>query len=137
MPTLQGQMRAGHGFAMHLPLLQIDESGQNVRSGCLRCDTSYPDVTNPSLAKMEWHPIGIGNMDLAIPYIRKQPPKLLSSHEKRERGTHCSSLHAYYWCRYGTGVEAPFYLRVYVGHEGRHRKAWGREKVIAELPKRA
>src|SRR4030066_348738 len=44
--------------------------------------------------------------------------------------------HAYYWCRYGTGCEAPFYLRVYIGQEDVTEKLGDIEKFIAELPKR-
>jgi len=44
--------------------------------------------------------------------------------------------HAYYWCRYGTGCEAPFYLRVYVGKEDVTEQLGDMKAFIAELPKR-
>jgi len=101
-------------------------------------NTSYPDVTNPSLAKIDLAPtIGIGNMDLSIPYIQKTASELLDVPMRNvsvELIAH--HYHAYYWCRYGTGVEAPFYLRVYVGHEDVTEKLGGVKRIIAELPKR-
>lgn len=102
-------------------------------------NTSYPDVTNASLARVEMAPtIGIGNMDLSIPYFQKVTSELLDvpmGNVSVELIAH--HYHAYYWCRYGTGIEAPFYLRIYVGHEDVTEKLGDIKKVIAELPKRA
>jgi hypothetical protein len=102
-------------------------------------NTSYPDVTNASLAKVGLTPtIGAGNMDLSIPYFQKVTSELLKvpiGNVSVELIAH--HYHAYYWCRYGTGVEAPFYLRIYVGHEDVTTKLGNIKNLIAELPKRA
>lgn len=102
-------------------------------------NTSYPDVTNPSLAKVGLAPtVGIGNMDLAIPYIQKAASEILNVPMRNvsvELIAH--HYHAYYWCRYGTGFEAPFYLRIYVGYEDVTEKLGDMKQFIAELPKRA
>lgn len=101
-------------------------------------NTSYPDVTNPSLAKVGLAPtVGIGNMDLAIPYIQKAASEILNVPIRNisvELIAH--HYHCYYWCRYGTGVEAPFYLRIYAGHEDVTEKLGDMKQFIAELPKR-
>lgn len=101
-------------------------------------NTSYPDVINPSLARVGMPPtVGIGNMDLAVPYIQKAASEIL--------GVPMSSVgveliahhyHAYYWCRYGTGAEVPFYLKVYVGKEDVTGRLGDMKKFISELPKR-
>jgi hypothetical protein len=102
-------------------------------------NTSYPDVTDASLARVGMAPtVGIGNMDLSIPYFQKVTSELLHvpmGNVSVELIAH--HYHAYYWCRYGTGTEAPFYLRIYVGHEDVTEKLGDIKKVIAELPKRA
>ena len=102
-------------------------------------NTSYPDVTNASLAKIGMAPtIGIGNMDLSIPYFQKVASELLNvpmSNVSVELIAH--HYHAYYWCRYGKGWDAPFYLRIYVGHEDVTKRLGDVRKLIAELPKRA
>jgi hypothetical protein len=42
-------------------------------------NASYPDVVNPSLARVGLAPtVGIGNLDLAIPYIQKTTSELLN-----------------------------------------------------------
>jgi hypothetical protein len=42
-------------------------------------NSSFPDATNPSLARVGLAPtVGIGNMDLIIPYIRKATSEILS-----------------------------------------------------------
>jgi hypothetical protein len=101
-------------------------------------NSSYPDVTNASLAKIGLAPtIGIGNMDLAIPYIQKATSELLNVPMRNVRVELIAHhYHAYYWCRYGTGTEAPFYLRVYVGQEDVTERLGDVRKFIAELPKR-
>jgi len=102
-------------------------------------NTSYPDVTNPSLARVGLAPtVGIGNMDLAVPYIRKAAAEILNvpmSDVGVELIAH--HYHCYYWCRYGTGLDAPFYLRVYVGHEDVTDQLGDMLAFIAVLPKRA
>lgn len=101
-------------------------------------NTSYPDVINPSLARVGLAPtVGIGNMDLAVPYIQKAVSEILNvpmSNVGVELIAH--HYHAYYWCRYGTGSEVPFYLRVYVGKEDVTERLGDMKKFIAELPKR-
>lgn len=101
-------------------------------------NTSYPDVTHPSLARVGLAPrVGIGNMDLAVPYIQKAASEILKipmSNVGVELIAH--HYHAYYWCRYGTGSEIPFHLRVYVGKEDVTGQLGDMKKFIAELPKR-
>ena len=101
-------------------------------------NTAYPDVTNPSLARVGLAPtVGIGNMDLAVPYIRKAASEILNvpmSDVGVELIAH--HYHCYYWCRYGTGLDAPHYLRVYVGHEDVTAQLGDMKAFIAELPKR-
>jgi len=100
-------------------------------------NSSYPDVTNPSLARIGLAPtIGIGNMDLAIPYIQKTASELLNI-PMRNIGVELIAhhYHAYYWCRSGTGSEAPFYLKVYAGFEDVTEKLGDMKQFIAELPK--
>ena len=64
-------------------------------------NTSYPDVTNPSLTKIGLAPtVGVGNMDLAVPYIQKAASEILNvpmSIVGIELIAH--HYHAYYWCR--------------------------------------
>lgn len=101
-------------------------------------NTSYPDVTNPSLAKIDLGPtVGIGNMDLAIPYIQKASSELLKV-PMRNIGVELIAhhYHAYYWCRYGTGSEVPFHLRVFNGNEDVTSQLGDMKQFIAELPKR-
>ncbi len=101
-------------------------------------NTSYPDAINPSLDRVGLAPtIGIGNMDLAVPYIKKAASELLNvpmCNVQVELVAH--HYHAYYWCRYGTGSEVPFYLRVYVGEEDVTDQLGDMKHFIAELPKR-
>ena len=101
-------------------------------------NTSYPDVINPSLARVAMPPtVGVGNMDLAVPYIQKAASEILNapmSNVGVELIAH--HYHAYYWCRYGTGSEVPFYLKVYVGKEDVTGRLGDMKKFIAELPKR-
>jgi len=101
-------------------------------------NTSYPDATNPSLGRVGLAPtVGIGNMDLAVPYIQKAASEILNVPMKNvgvELIAH--HYHAYYWCRYGIGSEVPFYLRVYVGQEDVTDQLGDMKQFIAELPKR-
>ena len=101
-------------------------------------NTSYPDATHPSLARIGLAPtVGVGNMDLAVPYIQKAASELLNVPMKNvgvELIAH--HYHAYYWCRYGTGSEVPFYLRVYVGKEDVTDQLGEMKQFIVELPKR-
>jgi len=101
-------------------------------------NTSYPDATHPSLARIGLAPtVGVGNMDLAVPYIQKAASELLNVPMKNvgvELVAH--HYHAYYWCRYGTGSEVPFYLRVYVGKEDVTDQLGDMKQFISELPKR-
>jgi hypothetical protein len=102
-------------------------------------NSSFPDATNPSLAKIGLGPtVGIGNMDLIVPYIQKAASELLNVPMKNigvEMIAH--HYHAYHWCRTGTGFEAPHYLRVYVGHDDVTNRLRDMKQLVAELPKRA
>jgi hypothetical protein len=101
-------------------------------------NTSYPDATNPSLGRIGLAPtVGVGNMDLAVPYIQKAASEILNVPMENvgvELIAH--HYHAYYWCRYGTGSEVPFFLRVYVGKEEVTDQLGDIKRFIAELPKR-
>jgi hypothetical protein len=102
-------------------------------------NTSFPDVTNPSLARVGLAPtVGIGNMDLTIPYIRKTAAEMLKvplSNVSVEMIAH--HFHCYYWCRAGSGAEAPHHLRVFVGKEDVTDLLGARPEFVAELPKHA
>ena len=102
-------------------------------------NSSFPDVTNPSLARVGLAPtVGIGNMDLAVPYIKKATSEILNvpmSNIDVEMIAH--HYHAYNWCRKGSGYEAPHYLKIYVGHEDVTEKLGDMKQFVAELPKRA
>ena len=129
----------GGWAAMHLALsYKLMKAVKMSGVDAYMVNTSYPDVTNASLAKVGMAPtIGTGNMDLAIPYIQKAASELLDVPMRNvsvELIAH--HYHAYYWCRYGRGVEAPFYLRVYVGHEDVTERLGDIRNFIAELPKR-
>ena len=102
-------------------------------------NSSFPDATNPSLAKIGLAPtVGIGNMDLIIPYIKKAVSEIL-------RVPMCNvnvqliayHYHAYHWCRSGKGWDAPHYLRVFIGKEEVTAQLGRIEEFIAQLPKRA
>ncbi len=101
-------------------------------------NTSYPDAVNPSLGRVGLAPtVGIGNMDLAVPYIQKAASELLNVPMRNIRVELIAHhYHAYYWCRYGRGYDVPFYLRVYVGNEDMTDRLGEMKRFIAELPKR-
>ena len=129
----------GPWAAMHLALTAklmkaVKMSGINTYV----VNTSYPDVINPSLGRIGLAPtVGVGNMDLAIPYIQKAASEILNI-PMGNVGVRliAQHYHAYYWCRYGTGSEVPFYLRVFMGGEDVTDKLGDMKKFIAELPKR-
>jgi hypothetical protein len=102
-------------------------------------NSSFPDAVNPSLGKVGLAPtVGIGNMDLIIPYIRKTASELLDipmANIEVELIAH--HYHGYYWCRAGTGCEAPYHLRIFAGREDITEKLGDMREFVAELPKRA
>ena len=102
-------------------------------------NSSFPDVTNPSLARVGLAPtVGIGNMDLMVPYIRKATSEILKvplSNVRVEMIAH--HFHAYYWCRAGSGSEVPHHLRVFVGQKEVTESLGERDQFVAELPKHA
>jgi hypothetical protein len=101
-------------------------------------NSSYPDVTNASLARVGLAPtVGIGNIDLIIPYIQKASAEMLRvpmANIKVELIAH--HYHAYYWCRAGTGYDVPHFLRVYVGTRDVTAELGDMKQFVAELPKR-
>lgn len=129
----------GPWSAMHLALVSklmkaVKMSGTNPYV----INAAYPDVTHPSLAKVGLAPmVGVGNIDLIIPYIKKTAAELLNV-PMRSIGVELIAHHyqCYYWCRAGKGLDAPYYLRVYAGHEDVTDKLGDIEKFVAELPKR-
>jgi len=130
----------GPWAAMHLALISKLMKAVKVSGiDTYVVNASFPDVTNPSLARVGLAPTtGIGNMDLSVPYIRKAAAELLNvpmSNVSIEMVAH--HYHCYHWCRSGTGYDAPHYLRVYVGQEDVTAKLGDMRQFIAELPKRA
>ena len=109
-------------------------------SGIETCviNTSFPDVTNPSLDRVGLAPtVGIGNMDLIVPYIKKATAEMLNvpmSNVGVEMVAH--HYHCYAWCRAGAGSEVPHYLKVFVGREDVTDRLGDRKQFVAELAKR-
>lgn len=102
-------------------------------------NSSFPDVTNPCLARIGLAPtVGIGNIDLVVPYIKKSVSEILnvpmSNVGVEIIGHH---YHCYNWCRSGKGYEAPHYLRVYLGYQDVTDQLGDIKKFIAGLPKTA
>lgn len=101
-------------------------------------NSSFPDATNASLEKIGLAPtVGIGNIDLAVPYIRKTASELLNVPMNNVNieliGHH---YHAYHWCRDGKGYEVPHFLKVYYGLMDVTDQLGNMKNFIAELPKR-
>lgn len=130
----------GPWIAMHLALIsKLMKAVKMSGTDPYVINAAYPDVTHASLAKIGLAPmVGIGNIDLIIPYIKKAASELLNV-PMRNIGVELIAHHyqAYYWCRAaGKGLDAPFYLRVYAGHEDVTEKLGDIKKFIAELAKR-
>ena len=129
----------GPWAAMHLALMS--KLMKAIRMAEIKpyvVNSSYPDVTNPSLGRIGLTPtIGIGNIGLAIPYIQKAVAEILNV-PMRNVGVEFIGhhIHAYYWCRSGTAYDAPFYLRIYVGYEEVTEKLGNIQEFIGELSKR-
>lgn len=101
-------------------------------------NAAFPDVTNPSLARVGIAPtVGIGNGDLIVPYIKKATAELLDV-PLRNVGVELIAhhYHAYHWCRAGDGYDAPHYLRVYVGKQDVTSSLGDLREFVAELPRR-
>ena len=102
-------------------------------------NSSFPDVTNVSLAKVGLAPtVGIGNGDLVIPYIKKTAGELLDvpmANIEVELIAH--HYHCYNWARKGSGYEAPHYLRVYLGNEDITDQLGDMKEFIRKLPEHA
>ena len=99
-------------------------------------NSSFPDATDPSLARVGLAPtVGIGNIDLAIPYIQKAACEKLDV-PMGSVGVELIAhhYHPYHWCRDGQGYEAPHYLRVYVDREDVTEGLGDMGAFIAELP---
>jgi hypothetical protein len=129
----------GPWSAMHLALTsKLMKAVKIAGIDTLVVNTAYPDVVNPSLAKIGHAPtVGVGNMDLAVPYIQKAAAELLNVPMKNVRVELIAHhYHAYYWCRYGTGYDVPFYLKVYLGFEDVTDRLGDMAQFISELPKR-
>jgi hypothetical protein len=102
-------------------------------------NSSYPDVTNPSLDRVGLAPtVGVGNIDLIVPYIQKAASELL---DVPMRDIHVELIahhyHAYTWCRYGTGYDAPHYLKVYSRNEDVTQELGRMEEFVSEIFNRA
>ena len=99
-------------------------------------NSAYPDVTNPSLGRIGLAPtVGIGNSDLIVPYVRKAASERLGI-PMRSIGVELVAhhFHAYYWCRAGTGFEAPHHLRVFADGHDVTDALGDREAFVRSLP---
>jgi hypothetical protein len=143
-PDVRDQLykdRCGLGpwIAMHLALAaKLMKAVQLSGINTYVVNAAFPDVTNPSLARVGMAPtVGIGNLDLIIPYIKKAAGELLGAPMSNVGveliGHH---YHAYHWCRAGDGYDAPHYLRVYVGGRDVTGDLGDLREFVAELPKR-
>ena len=130
----------GPWSAMHIALTAqlmkaVKASGIDTRV----VNSSYPDVTNPSLARVGLAPtVGIGNGDLIAPYVQKTAAEILGVPMRNvtvQMVVH--HYHAYTWCRAGTGHQAPHFLKVMVGPDDVTEELGSREAFIAALPKHA
>lgn len=129
----------GPWASMHLALTYKLMQAVNLAGiNCYVVNSSYPDVTNASLGRIGLAPtVGIGNMDLIIPYVQKAASEILGVPMRNVQVVLVAHhYHAYYWCRTGTGYEAPHYLRVYVGGEDVTDSLGDPKQFVAELPKR-
>lgn len=130
----------GAWSAMHLALTAklmkaVGMAGINTQV----INASYPDVTNPSLNKVGLAPtIGIGNIDLAVPYIKKTASEILEVPMGNVNveliAHHCQ---AYSWCRTGEGYEIPHHLRILVGMDDVTNELGNMKDFIYQLPKHA
>jgi hypothetical protein len=130
----------GPWVAMHLALTAklmkaVNMSGINTQV----INASFPDATNASLAKIGLAPtVGVGNMDLVIPYIKKTASEILNVPMRNIDAVFIAHhYHGYNWCRKGSGYEAPHYLRVYQGKNDVTTQLGDMKQFIAELPKHA
>lgn len=101
-------------------------------------NSSFPDAVNASLGKQGMAPtIGIGNIDLVIPYIKKASSEILNV-PINSIGVQLIAhhFHSFNWTRYGHSSDAPFYLRVFSDNEDVTEKLGDLHKFLAELPKR-
>jgi len=101
-------------------------------------NSSFPDAVNPILDKVGLAPtIGIGNMDLIIPALRKTVAEKVGAPMRnvgiKMIGHH---YHGYHFPRHGTGCEAPFYLRIFVGDEDVTDR-FDIKSLVSEIPKHA
>jgi hypothetical protein len=127
----------GPWTAMHLALTH--RLMQAVRASGIDThvvNSSYPDVTNASLARVGLAPaVGIGNMDLVIPYVQKAAAAILDVPMRDVRVELVAHhYHAYYWCRTGTGADVPHHLRVFVGTDDVTAALGDRREFIRQLP---
>lgn len=133
------QCGLGPWAAMHLALIsKLMKAVKMAGIDSYVVNAAYPDVTNPSLSKIGLAPtIGIGNMGLIVPYVQKAASEILNV-PMRNVGMEMIAhhYHCYYWCRNGSGHDAPFYLRVYVGQEDVTEKLGDMVQFIAEIAKR-
>lgn len=127
----------GPWVAMHLALSSklmkaVDMSGIDTHV----INSSFPDATNPSLSKVGLRPcVGIGNMDLIIPYLQRSASQALNipmaNIEVEMIGHH---YHGYNWCRNGTGYEAPHHLRIFCRGEDLTEELGDLKSFVAGLP---
>ena len=143
-PTVRDQLYKDHcglgpWITMHLALVsRLMRAVQLSGIKTYVVNAAFPDVTNPSLARLGLEPtVGIGNIDLIIPYIKKAAGEMLGV-PMQNVGVELIAhhYHAYHWCRAGDGYDAPNHLRVSVGGQDVTGELGDLRAFVAELPKR-
>jgi hypothetical protein len=127
----------GPWISMHLALAaKLMKAVRGSGKQPLVVNSAYPDVTNASLARVGLAPtVGIGNSDLIIPYVRKAAAERLGVPMRSvEVELIAHHFHAYYWCRAGTGYDAPHHLRVLVDGNDVTGELGDLEEFVRSLP---
>lgn len=108
-----GAWTALHLALTHKLMLAVRESGLRP----IVVNASYPDVVNPTLAKVGLAPtVGIGNLDLAIPPIRLAAAVRFGVPMRNvDAYLVAHHFHAYNITRHGDTKGVPFYLKLIVG----------------------
>jgi len=129
----------GPWVPMHLLLVyKLMQAVKVAGVSSLVVNSSFPDLVNPVLAKVGLAPnVGIGNIDLITVPWRKVVSEILDVPMRSVRvyifGCHYSS---YNLGRTGTGLDAPYYIKIMVGDKD-VTKDFDIRELAREIPKRA
>jgi len=129
----------GPWIPMHLLLVyKLMQAVKVSGVSSLVINSSFPDLVNPILAKVGLGPnVGIGNIDLITIPWRKVVSEMLNVHMRSVRvyvfGHHYNS---YNLGRTGTGLDAPYYLKIMV-EDTDVTKDFDIRELAKEIPKRA